>query len=169
MTVDTSNTSDVFGTSTASVSRNPQLIGIVALVVAIVALGFGFMGAGSSEPNMAADFDAKADNGLYQAVTLTNGTVYYAKIGHKGGALVLTDVYYLTGATAQNPSGSLVKRGAEIHAPTGDMVLNPDVVLQVDNVGKTSIIARGIARIKEGGTATTTTTAAPATTTTAAP
>ena len=153
----------------ASDARLPQLIGVVALVVAVIALALGLMGGGSSDGNLAADIDAQADDSLYQAVTLTNGTVYYAKVGHEGAAVVLSDVYYLTGATADNPSGSLVKRGAEIHAPTGDMVLNAETVLSVDNLGETSIIARGIERIGEGGTATTTSEAPAETTTTAAP
>src|SRR4051812_22449849 len=99
-------------------ARTSQLIGIVALAVAVIALALAVLsGGGSSASNLAADIDSKADNARFQSVTLSNGTVYYAKVGHKGEALVLKDVYYLTGATTQNPQGSLVKRGAEIHAP----------------------------------------------------
>ena len=61
-----------------------------------------------------------------------------------------TDGYMLTGATQANPSGSLVKRGAEIYAPSGAMVLNPALVVQIDEVGSNSVIARGIDRIAKG-------------------
>ena len=153
--------------SRASDSRIARLLGAIALVVALAALAVGLTSGGSSDGNVAADLVAKADTSRYQAVTLTSGAVYYGKLSHDGRALVLKDVYYLTGATTDNPSGSLVKRGAEVHAPTGDMVLNSANVVEVDNVGANSIVARGITRIRTDGASgtTTSTTAAPTTTT----
>lgn len=152
----------------ASANRAPQILAIVAVIVAVLALAVGVLAGGGGGSTLAADIDAAADDDLNQAVTLVNGTVYYGKITHAGESLVMEDVYYLTGATVDNPSGSLVKRGAEIHAPTGKLVIAADDVLQVDNVGANSIIARGIERIEEGGGTTTTTEAAAEETTTTA-
>jgi len=86
----------------------------------------------------------------WKAVTLSTGTVYYGKLSADGNTLLLDDVYYLAGATEDNPSGSLVKRGAEIYAPNGAMVLNPALVVQIDEIGTNSVIARGIERIASG-------------------
>lgn len=132
---------------------------MAAAVLAVLLLaGCGDSGSTTlSTPNMAADFVKNVDTSAYQAVTLQSGTIYYGKLTRDGSVLALDDVYYLTGATTENPSGTLVKRGAEIHAPTGPMLLNPALVAQVDNVGSDSVIARGIERIAKDGSATTTT------------
>lgn len=146
------------------------VVAVVAVLVAIAALALAVLGGGDgggSEANLAADLVAAIDEDAYQAVTLTSGTVYYGKLSNDGAALLLDDVYYLGGATEDNPSGSLIKRGAEIYAPEGPMVLNPALVVQIDEIGNDSVIARGIDRIKSvSGTATTTTTTGKPTTTT---
>lgn len=149
------------------------VLALVAVLVAIAALALAVLGggddSGGGDGRMAADLVSAIDKSAYQAVTLTSGTVYFGKLSNEGAALLLDDVYYLAGATQENPSGSLVKRGAEIAAPEGSMVLNPALVVQIDQIGADSVILRGIKRIASGDTATTTsTTAKPTTTTTVA-
>lgn len=151
-------------TTEARGGTSPTLVlAAIALLAAIAALALGVLGGGggADEGNLAEDLVAAIDEDAYQAVTLTSGTVYYGKLSADGGALLLDDVYYLGGATEENPSGSLVKRGAEIYAPEGAMVLNPELVVQIDEIGADSVIARGIERIASGDSAevdTTTTT-----------
>lgn len=138
-------------------------LGAAALAIAVTQ---------SPSPDIAKGLVAKVDSSLYQAVQLASGTVYYGKASEVDGAIDLSDVYYLTGATASNPSGSLVKRGAEIDAPTGDLLINPADVVSLENVGSNSLISRGIKRLQTGDatttTSTVTTTSTPVTSTSAA-
>jgi len=124
----------------------------VAILLAVVAIALvATQGGGSdSSDNLATHLTSTIDKDAYQAVTLSTGTVYYGKLSADGNTLLLDDVYYLAGATEDNPSGSLVKRGAEIYAPNGAMVLNPALVVQIDEIGTNSVIARGIERIASG-------------------
>jgi hypothetical protein len=142
-------------TTTTSGRSLWPIVTIVALAAAVAAFAIAVVGAtadGDDEASLAADLVEHVDEGAYQAVVLTGGTTYYGKLAQRGETLELDDVYYLAGATEENPQGSLVKRGAEVYAPTGAMVLNPELVLQVENVGPTSVIARGIERIASGDT-----------------
>ena len=132
-----------------------RILAAVAIVVAVAALVVSVTKSSgsstSSTHDLVAGLAAQADHNAYQAVTLSNGTVYYGKLAVNGDSLVLDDVYYLTGATTQNPSGSLVKRGGEVYSPKGAMVLNPTLVLEVDNVGSDSVVVRGIQAIAKKG------------------
>lgn len=77
----------------------------------------------------------------YQAVLLTNGSVYFGKLADYGsGQPVLSEVYYVV--TKTNPdtkavSNVLVKRGKELHEPDR-MYLNPNQILFVEPVGQKS-------------------------------
>ncbi len=57
----------------------------------------------------------------YQAVLLSNGSVYYGKLsGYGGGHPMLTDVYYIitkTDPDTKQVTNVLVKRGKELHGP----------------------------------------------------
>jgi hypothetical protein len=84
----------------------------------------------------------------YQAVLLTNGSVYYGKIEGLGKPYpILRDVFYIqTGvdqATKQT-SNVLVRRGKEWHGPDY-MVLNANHVLLVEPVTPGSRVAQLIA------------------------
>jgi len=84
----------------------------------------------------------------YQAVLLTNGSVYFGKLqGYGGPAPVLTQVYYILSQTnpdTKQVSNILVKRGKELHAPDR-MYLNPSQILFVEPVGPNSQVAQKIA------------------------
>jgi small nuclear ribonucleoprotein (snRNP)-like protein len=85
----------------------------------------------------------------YQAVLLTNGSVYFGHLqGYGGHQPVLTDVYYVVSQT--NPENKqvnnvLVKRGKELHEPDR-MFLNPNQILFVEPVGTNSKVAQLIAQ-----------------------
>jgi hypothetical protein len=85
----------------------------------------------------------------YQAVLLSNGSVYFGRLeGYGAHDPVLTDVYYIV--SQQNPEtkqvqNSLVKRGKELHEPDR-MYLNPNQILFVEPVGPNSKVAQLIAQ-----------------------
>lgn len=85
----------------------------------------------------------------YQAVLLTNGSVYFGHLhGYGGHNPVLTDVYYIvtqTNPETKQSNNVLVKRGKELHAPDR-MYLNPSAVLFVEPVGPDSKVAQLIAQ-----------------------
>lgn len=88
----------------------------------------------------------------YQAVLLTNGSVYFGHLQDYGTTRpVLTDVYYVVSQT--NPenkqvTNSLIKRGKELHEPD-HMYLNPNQIVFVESVGVNSKVAQLIAEQKK--------------------
>lgn len=87
----------------------------------------------------------------YQAVLLTNGSVYFGQLeGYGGPSPVLRQVYYIvtqTNTQTKQTSNILVKRGKELHEPDR-MYLNPRQILFVEPVGVNSKVAQ---LIKEQG------------------
>ena|SRR6516164_785850 len=88
----------------------------------------------------------------YQAVLLTNGSVYFGHLQDYGSSHpVLTDVYYVV--SQGNPetkqvTNSLIKRGKELHEPDR-MYLNPNQIVFVESVGTNSKVAQLIAEQKK--------------------
>jgi len=84
----------------------------------------------------------------YQAVLLTNGSVYYGKLEGLGGPFpVLRDVFYVQAAADPNTKQTtnvLIRRGKEWHAPDY-MVLNANHILLVEPVTPGSRVANLIA------------------------
>ena len=80
----------------------------------------------------------------YQAILLTNGSVYFGKLeGYGGPRPVLTEVYYIvtqSNSETKQTSNILVKRGKELHQPDR-MYLNPAHILFVEPVGPDSKVA----------------------------
>jgi hypothetical protein len=87
----------------------------------------------------------------YQAVLLSNGSVYFGHLhGYGGRQPMLTEVYYVV--TQSNPdtkqtNNVLVKRGKELHEPDR-MYLNPSQIILVEPVGTGSKVAQLIAQQK---------------------
>lgn len=85
----------------------------------------------------------------YQAVLLSNGSVYFGHLGGYGGHNpVLTDVYYIVSQTnpeTKQANNVLVKRGKELHEPDR-MYLNPQSIVFVEPVGTNSKVAQLIAQ-----------------------
>jgi len=118
-----------------------QVVWIIAGVFVIIAAGWHIVrNLGSSSVEFATP---------YQAVLLTNGSVYFGHLhGYGGHRPELTDVYYIV--TQTNPENKqannvLVKRGKELHAPDR-MYLNPQHILFVEPVGTGSKVAELIAQ-----------------------
>ena len=88
----------------------------------------------------------------YQAVLLTNGSVYFGHLQDYGTSHpVLTDVYYVV--SQANPetkqvNNSLIKRGKELHEPDR-MYLNPNQIVFVESVGPNSKVAQLITEQKK--------------------
>jgi len=84
----------------------------------------------------------------YQAVLLTNGSVYYGKLEGLGGPFpVLRDVFYVQAAADANTKQTtsvLIRRGKEWHGPAY-MVLNANHILMVEPVTPGSRVATLIA------------------------
>ncbi len=78
----------------------------------------------------------------YQAVLLTNGSVYFGHLsGYGGHTPVLTDVYYVVSQTnpeTKQVSNVLVHRGKELHEPDR-MYLNPQSIVFVEPVGNSKV------------------------------
>jgi len=87
----------------------------------------------------------------YQAVLLSNGSVYFGKLqGYGGRDPVLTEVYYIvtqTNPETKQTNNVLVKRGKELHEPDR-MYLNPRLIVFVEPVGPNSKVAQLIAQAK---------------------
>ena len=87
----------------------------------------------------------------FQAVLLTNGSVYFGKLqGYGTESPVLTQVYYVvsqTNSETKQVNNMLVKRGQELHKPDR-MYVNPRQILFVEPVGTDSQVMQ---RIKEQG------------------
>jgi len=85
----------------------------------------------------------------YQAVLLTNGSVYFGRLeGYGSISPILTDVYYVVSQTnpeTKQVSSSLIKRGKELHEPDR-MYLNPNQIVFVESVGANSKVAQLIAQ-----------------------
>ena len=113
--------------------------GLLAIVVGVLLIIDHFRGSNRADVRFTTP---------YQAVLLSNGSVYFGKLaGYGGPAPVLTQVYYIV--SQANPdtkqvSNILVKRGKELHAPDR-MYLNPRQIVFVEPVGPNSQVAQKIA------------------------
>ncbi len=87
----------------------------------------------------------------FQAVLLSNGSVYFGHLqGYGGRQPVMTEVYYVvtqTNPETKQTNNVLVKRGKELHEPDR-MYLNPSQIILVEPVGTNSKVAKLIAEAK---------------------
>jgi hypothetical protein len=87
----------------------------------------------------------------YQAVLLSNGSVYFGHLqGYGGRQPLMTEVYYVvtqTNPDTKQTNNILVKRGKEPHEPDR-MYLNPSQIILVEPVGTNSKVAQLIAQAK---------------------
>ncbi|OGI82814.1 hypothetical protein A3I95_02695 [Candidatus Nomurabacteria bacterium RIFCSPLOWO2_02_FULL_44_12] len=121
---------------------------IIVVIIVLLFAAFYFFGGG--------DLLSPQDETTYQAVFLGNGQVYFGKLASVSGWLVLRDVYYLettkplqfeAGDTPEPPSPSkikLVKLGAELHGPDGEMFIDRDQILFWENMKSDSKVLAAI-------------------------
>src|SRR6266481_1410493 len=124
--------------------RGVQLVWIIAGVLVIIAAGWHIARNLSSS---SVQFTTP-----YQAVLLTNGSVYFGHLQEYGTLHpLLTDVYYIVSQTnmdAKQVNHALIKRGKELHEPDR-MYLNPEQIVFVESVGAGSKVAQLIAEKKK--------------------
>ncbi len=113
-----------------------QVVWVVAGLLVIVAAGMFIVGR-----VRARDVEFPTP---YQAILLSNGSVYFGKLaGYGTPSPVLTEVYYVVSQSdpeTKKVSNVLVKRGKELHQPDR-MYLNPGQILFVEPVGPSSKVA----------------------------
>ncbi len=99
-----------------------------------------------------------------KAIALDNGQVYYAKVAKEDALnIYLDDVYYIQTEQRIIPAQDeesedqvvnvpvLVKRGDELHKPTGLLQINRDRVVGIETIGEDSEILLEIQRLIEAG------------------
>jgi hypothetical protein len=133
----------------SNVKRSERGIGLVAVIWILVGLlALAILGVHLYRAIRGASIRL---NTPYQAVLLTNGSVYFGHLQDYGTSHpVLTDVYYVV--SQGNPetkqvTNSLIKRGKELHEPDR-MYLNPNQIVFVESVGPNSKVAQLIAEQK---------------------
>jgi len=129
--------------------KRRRSIAISAVVlVALVLAGAGYLA--WTEP--------RPDATKWQAVFLTNGQVYFGRLGLHLTADTLTDIYYLqapqqlqppAGQNAAAPNFNLVKLGDELHGPDDQMVFGRDKVLFWENLKDDSRVVQAIQASKK--------------------
>jgi hypothetical protein len=119
-----------------------MIAGLVLIAVGIMLIVEHMRGSHNSEVKFSTP---------YQAVLLTNGSVYFGKLqGYGSSTPELTQVYYVVSQTnpeTKQMTNSLIRRGQELHKPDR-MYLNPRQILFVEPVGTDSRVAQ---LIKEQG------------------
>jgi|ERR1019366_2922800 hypothetical protein len=100
----------------------------------------------------AAEPSAIAFTTPYQAVLLSNNSVYFGKLAGFGTpSPVRTDVFDIvtqTDSTTKQTKNILVKRGKELHGPDR-MYLNPGQIVFVEPVGADSKVAQLINEVEK--------------------
>jgi hypothetical protein len=128
------------------------LLFAVTFLIAAIALLLYF--GGPKESNL-------IDNKKEQAVFLTNGQVYFGKVGEVNKSyLTLSNIYYLNvnqqvqpnqkdangNSNSANNSISLVKLGCELHGPVDRMVINRDQITFWENLKDDGQVSKAIAQ-----------------------
>ena len=110
------------------------------IALSLLALTSIVLMAGCAAPPTAVSFTTP-----YQAVLLSNNSVYFGKLAGFGtSSPVLTDVFYIVSQTnpeTKQVSNILVKRGKELHGPDR-MYLNANSIVFVEPVGADSKVAQ---------------------------
>lgn len=111
-----------------------------------------FLSAGCQQARLQSPAASAVNPAQYQAVLLSNGSVYFGRLEGLGSPYpVLHEVYYVQSST--NPetkvvTNVLVKRGKEWHGPDR-MIINERSIIFVEPVGADSKVAQLIAESKK--------------------
>jgi hypothetical protein len=128
-------------------SRGPGLTIIVSSLLFILVTMVGTLLIRELRSSAAVNFETP-----YQAVLLSNGQAYFAKIHGLGTPFpVLTDVYYVQTQLNQQTKETtnvLVRRGKEWHAPDRT-VLNATQIVLVEPVTESSHVAKLISEMQK--------------------
>lgn len=82
----------------------------------------------------------------YYAIFMTNNQVYFGSISDKDGKyIMLKNAAYLQNTDPSKPQQvAMVQRGGELHSPTGDMNINRDQVLFIEELTPNSQVTKSI-------------------------
>ncbi len=160
VTEDSSSTMDQFPEFGArpSMSRrsrsNNMMMPMVIVIIVIAIFGLGYW-------SMTQGWFMKTNQGV-KAVFLENGQVYFGKIVRETGQEVqLSDVYYIQVQDQVQPATTegaqpttisvptLTKRGDELHQPDGNLRLNRQHIVAIENVGADSQVVKQMAELKK--------------------
>ena len=124
----------------------------ITLILVIIVLGAAIFFVPKLKMNKTAE---------YQAIFLDNQQVYFAKVVKEDAMSVyLEDVYYIQTqqqvipATEEGAEDTvkevpvLVKRGQELHQPSGWMQINRDKIVSIEQIGAESEILKEIEKVK---------------------
>ncbi len=147
------------GTESPSKGSKMPWIVLVIVVIIIAALGVMFRDKIMNKPATPAAVTAGKTSG-YQAVFLTNGQVYFGKIGaNDNDYMTLTDIFYLQVVTpplqgsqqtqqAAQQQISLVKLGNELHGPADLMHVNRSQILFYEDLKEDGQVVKAIEAYK---------------------
>lgn len=133
--------------------KNPAWLTILSAVVLIGAVLLIVLAAISFTRNNAGHEDGYVKTKQYQAVFLSNGQVYFGKVGALNSRYIsMTDVFYLTQnssttttSTSSNADYTLVKLGCQqIHYPNDQMLINRDQVTFWENLNDNGKVVKSI-------------------------
>ena len=132
---------------------------IITLLILIIVLAGALWFVKQPDSNFVKDTDLKA-------IALDNGQVYYAQVVQEDSLnIYLDDVYYIQTEQRVVPAEDedsedqvinvpvLVKRGDELHKPTGLLQINRDRVVGIETIGEDSEILLEIQRLMEADAA----------------
>jgi hypothetical protein len=132
---------------------------IITLLILIIVLAGALWFVKQPNSNFVKDTNLKA-------VALDNGQVYYAQVAKEDALnIYLDDVYYIQTEQRVVPAEDedsedqvinvpvLVKRGDELHKPTGLLQINRDRVVGIETIGEDSEILLEIQRLMEADAA----------------
>ena len=133
---------------------------IITLLILIIVSACALWFVKQPDSNFVKDTDLKA-------IALDNGQVYYAQVVQEDSLnIYLDDVYYIQTEQRVIPAQDedsedqvvnvpvLVKRGDELHKPTGLLQINRDRVVGIETIGQDSEILIEINRMMEAEVAT---------------
>jgi len=138
---------------------------VVLIVIVLLLLVFGALFRdklfGKNSATTASTSGGKS--GVYQAVFLTNGQVYFGKISNtEDNYVTLDDIYYLqvvqpplqgsqqASSTAQTPQISLIKLGSELHGPVDEMHISRSQILFFEDLKSDGQVVKAIMASKNG-------------------
>jgi len=132
----------------------PLLMVVVLVVVLLVLVGGWFAWSKMGG-------DAAVKGGQYQAVFLTNGQVYFCKLGDINNSYVkCSDIFYLQVQQSVQPDDkkkdsnqqsqvSLAKLGSELHGPEDSMYISRQQVLFWENLKNDGKVVQAINSYKQ--------------------
>ena len=125
----------------ASFFINNKLV-ITGAIVSIIGL---LLGVGISTFTLSDSENRLIDRDTYQAVQLTDGSVFYGQIQEiTDSNLVLKDVYYENSSSSKDGKVALSRHGTEPYQPSGIIQVNRNQILFWENLSHDSLVTKTI-------------------------